>query len=216
MDGDPSDVDDRPAADRRAAFESALGNEYFALNGLRSSTTSEASTRASIFFTTLTGTLLALGFFGSETDSGRAVAYAAVPMVALLGVLTFLRSVELAVLDVRALQSMQRIRAYWRDLVPEGPDHFPRPVEGQAIDIVLDTGERRGLFRSVLTIAATVGLVDSLWIGASTAFAADDLDVAPAGAVAIGAAVGVLLGLVMFRHQTRRFNTVVGAAPQDA
>jgi hypothetical protein len=99
--------------------------------------------------------------------------------------------------------------------VPEGADHFPRPVEGQAIDIVLDTGERRGLFRSVLTVAATIGLVDSLWIGAGVAFASDDLGLPPGGAVAIGAAVGMLLALAMFRHQSRRFGMVVGRAPED-
>ena len=77
--------------ERRGAFESALGAEYFALSGLRSGTTAESSTRASMFFTTLTGTLLALGFLASSTDAAVPVAYAAVPTIAVLGVLSFLR-----------------------------------------------------------------------------------------------------------------------------
>ena len=135
--------DDRDANDVRAAFESALGGEYFALTGLRAGTTTESSARASMFFTTLTGTLLALGFLAGNTDAAVPVAYAAVPTIALLGLLNFLRLVELAVLDVRALQAIQRIRGYWRDLVPEGQTFFPAPAPGQALDIVLDTGERR-------------------------------------------------------------------------
>jgi hypothetical protein len=204
----------RDEADRRSAFEAALGNEYFALNGLRSSTTSEASTRASIYFTTLTGTLLALGFLAGTTEAAAPVAYAAVPTVALLGLLGFLRLVELAALDVRALQAMHRLRAYWRDLVPEGPEFFPAPASQQAIDIVLDTGERRGLFRSALTIAATVGLVNSLWLGAGVAFATADLGLPRAVAAATGVIVGLGLIVVMFRHQARRIGyVVVGDVP---
>ena len=59
----------RDDAERRAAFEAALGGEYFALNGLRASTTAEASTRATIYFTTMSGTLLALGFLAGSTDA---------------------------------------------------------------------------------------------------------------------------------------------------
>jgi hypothetical protein len=206
---------DRDLEDRRDAFESALGSEYFALHGVRSGTTNESSTRASLFFTTLTGTLLALGFLaGRDETSGaaEAVAYAAVPIVALLGFLTFLRLVELAVLDVRALQEIRRIRGYWSRLHPDAAAFFPRPVAGQAIDVLLDTGERSGLFRATLTIAATVGVMDSLWIGAGTAFAAFDVGLPTGAAVAVGVVVGVVLSIAMFRHQTRRFTDVLGRA----
>ena len=203
---------ERDEADRRSAFEAALGNEYFALNGLRSSTTSEASARASLYFTTMSGTLLALGFLAGTTEAASPVAYAAVPTVAVLGLLGFLRLVELAVLDVRALQAMNRLRAYWRELVPEGPAFFPPPAPGQAIDIVLDTGQRKGLFQATLTIAATVGLVNSLWIGAALTFAAADLGAPVPAAVCLGVAAGVALVVAMFRHQTRRFLHVVDDA----
>lgn len=207
----PPDDAGRNEAERRSAFEAALGGEYFALNGLRASTTAEASARASMYFTTLTGTLLALGFLAGATDAALPVAYAAVPTVALLGILCFLRLVELAVLDVRALQAIERLRGYWRELVPEGAEFFPAPVPGQAVDIVLDTGERRGLFRATLTIAATVGVVDSLWIGAGTGFAAADAGAPTGAAVAVGIGVGCGLVVAMFRHQSRRFAYVVGA-----
>jgi hypothetical protein len=132
-------------------------------------------------------------------------------LVAVLGLLSFLRLVELAVLDVRALQAINRIRGYYSGLAPQAPEFFPPPSPGQAIDIVLDTGERRGLFRATLTIAATVGLMDSLWIGAGVAFAAADGGVPTGLAVVIGVAVGVLLTIAMVRHQTSRFLYVVGA-----
>ena len=129
----------------------------------------------------------------------------------MLGLLAFLRLTELAALDVRALQAIQRVRSYWRDLVPEGAQYFPAPNAWQAVDIVLDTGERRGLFRATLTIAASVGLVNSLWLAAGVGFALADLGLPPAGAVVIGVVVGIAIVTVLFRHQTRRIGHVVGA-----
>jgi hypothetical protein len=207
---------DRDLEDRRDAFESALGSEYFALHGLRAGTTSESTSRASLFLTTLTGTLLALGFLAGNDGAATGVAYAAVPIVALLGFLTFLRLVEVAVLDVRALQEIRRIRRYWSRLHPEAAAFFPPPVAGQAIDVLLDTGERRGLLRSTLTIAATVGVMDSLWIGAGVGFAADDGGLPTAASVAIGIGVGVVLTAAMYRHQYRRFVHVLGRESEPA
>ena len=110
--------DQRP--DARGAFEAGLANEYFALSGLRASSIAEASTRATLFFTTLTGTVLALGFLASSTNAVVPVAYAALPIVILLGLLSFLRLVEISVEDVGALRAINRIRAYYGGLVPMG------------------------------------------------------------------------------------------------
>ncbi|MEP7115749.1 MAG: hypothetical protein ABI862_20965 [Ilumatobacteraceae bacterium] len=206
-------ADERSDADRREAFETALGSEYFALNGLRAGTTAEANARATLFFTTLTGTLLALGFLYGNTTAAAPVSYAALPTVGILGLLSFLRLVELAALDVRALQAMNRIRDYWRDLAPDGTEFFPRTAVGQAVDTVLDTGERRGLLRSTLTIAATVGLVDSLWIGAGVGFGVADAGSGTPLAVIIGSAIGLTIYGWMFRHQALRIGHVVGDAP---
>jgi hypothetical protein len=66
-----------------------------------------------MFFTTLRGTVLALGFLAGATDAVVPVAYAALPIVILLGVLSFLRLVEISVEDVGALRAINRIRAYY-------------------------------------------------------------------------------------------------------
>jgi hypothetical protein len=200
-------VDEAP--DRRSAFEAALGNEYFALSGLRASSIAEAGTRASLFFTTLTGTLLALGFLAGSTDAVTAVAYATIPAVVILGLLSFLRLVEISVEDVRALQAIDRIRSYYAQLVPEAVEYFPPPVSGQAINTSLDTGERRSFWRATLTIAATVGIVDTLLSGAAVAFAAGDLGVNTAVSALCGVVTAAVVGWTLLRHQTRRFEAVV-------
>jgi hypothetical protein len=47
-------TDEQPAA--RTAFETGLATDYFALSGLQSSSIAEAGVRATMLFTTLTGT----------------------------------------------------------------------------------------------------------------------------------------------------------------
>ena len=196
--------------DRRAAFETALGYEYFGLQGLRSSSIAEAGTRAGLYFTTLTGTVLALGFLAGNTDAVRWVAYAALPIVVLLGLLSFLRLVEVSIEDVRALQAINRIRAYYSGLVPEAAEYFPAPDHAQAINTMVDTGMHRGRGRGSLTIASSVGVVNTLVCGATVAFAAADWGLPHPAAAAVGGAVAVVVGWLIFRYQHNRFVATVG------
>jgi multidrug transporter EmrE-like cation transporter len=199
--------DERP--DGRSAFEAGLANEYFALSGLRSSSIAEAGTRATLFFTTLTGTVLALGFLAGTTNAVVPVAYAALPIVILLGLLSFLRLVDISVEDVGALGAINRIRAYYAGLVPEGTEYFPAPGQTQAINELVDIGERRATWRAALTIAATVGVMDALVTGASLAFALSHLGAPTALAVVAGIAVALAIIWGMFLYQSRRFGAAL-------
>jgi hypothetical protein len=195
--------DERP--DARSAFEAGLATEYFALSGLRSSSIAEAGTRATMFFTTLTGTVLALGFLAGATDAVVPVAYAALPIVILLGVLSFLRLVEISVEDVGALRAINRIRAYYGGLVPGGTEYFPAPAQLQAINELVDVGAQRAPWRAALTIAATVGVMDALVAGASLAFALAHAGMPTALGVAIGTVLAVVMIVALFAYQTQRF-----------
>jgi hypothetical protein len=199
--------EERP--DARGAFETGLATEYFALSGLRSSSIAEAGTRATMFFTTLTGTVLALGFLAGSTDAVVPVAYAALPIVIVLGVLSFLRLVEISVEDVAALRSINRIRSYYGGLVPEGAEYFPPPAGQQAVTDLVTTGARQAPWRAALTIGATVGVLDALVAGASLAFAVAHGGMSTPLAVVIGAVLALLMIVGLFAYQTHRFHTVL-------
>ena len=170
-------TDERP--DGRSAFEAGLANEYFALSGLRASSIAEAGTRATLFFTTLTGTVLALGFLAGTTSA------------------------------VVALRAINRIRTYYAGLVPEGTDYFPAPGQKQAINELVDIGERRALWRATLTIAATVGVMDALVTGASLAFALSHVGAPTALAVVMGIIVALAIIWGIFVYQSRRFGAAL-------
>jgi hypothetical protein len=108
------------------------------------------------------------------------------------------------------LQAIEHIREYYAGLVPEAVDYFPAPGRKQAVNTLLDTGEHRSLWRATLTIAATVGIVNTLVTGAAVAFALGDLGLHVALAVTCGIVVAALVGWALMRHQSRRFVAVVG------
>jgi hypothetical protein len=55
--------------------------------------------------------VLALGFLAGTTDAVVPVAFAALPIVILLGLLNFLRLVDISIEDVGALRAINRIPA---------------------------------------------------------------------------------------------------------
>jgi hypothetical protein len=134
------------------------------------------------------------------------VAYAALPIVILLGLLSFLRLVDISVEDVGALRAINRIRAYYGGLVPDGLQYFPTP--GKAINELVDARY------AALGIAATVGVMDALVVGASLALAHAGL--ATPLAVVIGLALALVMTCALFAHQTHRFHAALRAGETAA
>lgn len=103
---------------------SALVTEHFVLQSARGVTTSEAGSRSSLYLTALSSALVAFGFLGG----GPALvpfAAAVLPALFVLGEFTYVRLLETSIEDVLLLRSIQRIRGYYRDLVPEAPSTSP-------------------------------------------------------------------------------------------
>jgi hypothetical protein len=193
----------------RSAFLAALGNEYFALQTLRASSIGEAGSRAALFFTTLTGTVVALGFLAGQPEAAQPFAYAAMPIVAIVGLLSFLRLVEISVEDVAALRAMNRIRAFYSTLDTEAARFFTSPTSGQAINQLMSTGAHKSKWQAALTISATVAVVEALLVGAATAFAVGDGTGSVPASVAAGAVSALVVGVLLGIHQQRRFAQVL-------
>lgn len=190
-------------ADRPAAFYNALLTEHFVLESARGITVSESGTRASIYLTTLSSALVAFGFL---SGTGYALGYLAVviPVVVVLGVFTYERLVETSLEDVAALDAIQRIRGYYRRLLPGAERYFPRPEGPHAPNEMLDIGRRaswRGVF---FTLSSAIAVVNSMVAGAGVALLVARF--AEAGtAVGSGLTVAVVLAVLHGLYQERRY-----------
>src|SRR3954454_25160153 len=111
---------------RRAPLAESLGprlgptaafatTEHFNLQTARALTVSEANGRASIYLAALSGNLIALAFVGQMSRLGAAFyAFALIllPVLALMGVVTFLRLVQSSIEDIRCAHGIALLRSF--------------------------------------------------------------------------------------------------------
>jgi len=80
-----------------------MTTEHYNLQGASAATISESNGRASLFLSTVSGTLLALSF---------------------VGLVTFVRALETAVANILYLLGINRIRHYYTEVAPEIAPYF--------------------------------------------------------------------------------------------
>ena len=117
-----------PAAEDRLML--ALTTEHFTLQTARSATISESAGRAALFLFMVSSGIVALAFAGQSSGLGPAfdlLALTILPVLVLLGSLTYLRLVQSAVEDLRLATEIERIRARYREIAPEATRYF-RPL----------------------------------------------------------------------------------------
>jgi len=138
-----------------------LTTEHFVLQTARGATISEANGRAAIYLGTLSSGLIALGFVAGDQRRFPTFVAVVLPALLMLGLFTFVRMVATSVENVRYLIRIQHIRAWYRQLAPDGSwfaDAKPSGVDAddEAAAALTTTGIRPGPMRMLYTAAAMV------------------------------------------------------------
>lgn len=172
-----------------AGLNGALGTELFVLQSVASSTIAEAGTRSTIYLSTLSSGLVAIGFAGGSPTLLAALTFTVLPTIFMLGWFTVVRLVDTSVENITVRRRMVRIREHFVSLHPSGPDliALDNPRTGE-----LGVRYLRSSF--LFTMASMIGTVNSVLGGAIVAllllFAGA---VEPLLAQISGAIVGVIL-----------------------
>jgi len=201
-----TDEHDTSADDARLI--TALTTEHFALQSMRSTITSEAGTRASLYIGALSSTLIALGFAAQFEDAFAPFAGAALPALVILGFFTYVRLAETSVEDLHYLGRIQRIRSYYRRLTPEPDRYFPGTAErsDQALFEAMAIAPRQR-FQFLFTAASMVAAINSIVGGVGVALLlAGALDVDQAIAIPVGVLVALAAMALHGLDQVRRFD----------
>ena len=124
---------------RQQAFVAALVTEHFVQASARAATITESNGRAAIYLSTVSSGLVAFGFLAQGAGRLDPFVAAVLPALFILGVFTFVRlvqtGIEAAVLSVQ----IQRIRGYYRTLVPEAQQFFDPPGTDDALAVAMAT-----------------------------------------------------------------------------
>jgi hypothetical protein len=181
--------------------------EHFNLQTARAVTVSEANGRASIYLAALSGNLIALAFVGQTSRLGAAFyAFALIllPVLAFVGVVTFLRLVQSSIEDLAYAHRIALLRSFYLRVAPELEPYLVA-VSGTRAAAPFD-GEKLApsAWQLTLTAAGMVAVVNSVVVAACAGLL---LEAAGVHSLAISVAVGAVIGAAAFtlheRHHRR-------------
>jgi hypothetical protein len=181
--------------------------EHFNLQTARALTVSEANGRASIYLAAVSSNLIALAFIGqiSRLDAAfYAFALILLPVLAFVGVVTFVRLVQSSIEDIAYAHRIGLLRSFYLRVSPELEPHLV-VVRGTRSAAPFDD-ERRGpsAWQLTLTAAGIVAVVNSVVLAACAGLV---LEAAGADSLAVSLANGAVVGAGAFslhhRHHRR-------------
>ena len=200
---------------REQAFISALTTEQFVLQAARSANVGEMTGRGTIYMGAVSSSLIALGFLAQVVTHLDPFVAAVLPAVFLLGEFTFAALVRNTLENLVLLRQMQRIRGYYRTLVPEAQQFFDPPGTNDALAVAMATsGNRASPVEMLFTAAAMIAAVNSILGGAGLALLAGKLTpLGSATALTIGAVGTVILFGLHLLYGYRRAASTAGWPP---
>ena len=191
----------------RQELLTALTTEHFTLQGARSQTMGESSSRASLYILSVSSTLVALGFIGQLSEVGdtfNLFALIALPTVYLLGAFTFVRLVELGAEDFLYGLAINRIRGYYKQQAGDRAELFLLSGHDDGRGVFANTGVPVENRPQYFTFGAVVAVVNSVVGGSAVAIALGAVADAPLGtAAAIGGAAALLSLIGWLRYADR-------------
>jgi hypothetical protein len=163
-----------------------ITTEHFTLQGARAATIAESTGRATMFLSSVSGGLIALGLVATATRLGTAFyAFGLVllPLLAFVGVVSFERTLQNGVEDHGYARRIARLRAYYFD---EAPELLPYLLSVPATDRLAVMGILGGRWQAWRTIAGMIAVIT-----ATLAASAAGLLAAVASGHSLGAALAV-------------------------
>lgn len=202
-DSGPSSDDRETRVDPPAAAVTFITTEHFTLQGARAATIAESTGRATMFLTSVTGGLVALGLVATASRVGTAFyafGLALLPTLMLIGLVTFERVLQSGIEDYGYARRIALLRSYYFEKAPELTPYLLSVPPPERLHV-------QGLWASraqgLRTVAGMIGVITAVLAGSTVGLiiaAASERSLALALAVAIPVAVGVLIGLLQYEH----------------
>ena len=157
---DRSNKPDQADGDPRPAVVTFVTTEHFTLQGARSSTISESTSRASVFLGAVSGGLIALGLVATAAKTGVAFymfGLILLPTLAFAGLATFHRVLQTGIEDLAYARRIAQLRDYYFDHAPELAGYLLNPAER-----LPTPGLGIGLWQQFLTVAGMVAVITAI------------------------------------------------------
>jgi hypothetical protein len=196
-----------------AQLLTALTTEHFTLQGARSQTISEVSARASVYMTSVSSSLVALGFVSQVADGVGVIfnvfALTVLPAIYFLGCATYVRLVECSAEDLRYGIAINRIRGYYKELADERADLFLLSAHDDAAGVFLNMGLSPDRRSPAFAFSTAVAVVNGVVGGALAALA---LGTVPDVTLWLATVVGVVVAAASIVGWVRHAGRILESA----
>ena len=188
----PSALSDRSGV-TDAVRTQILATEHWSLLATRSMTWNEIFSRATMFMTVLSAAVVGIALVAQAADFGpgaRVFALLVLPVVLLVGVMTFVRLGEANSHDIMLVIGMNRLRHAYLELAPELEPYFvtAHHDDHAAILQTYGAGYRYSVGRVLGGTPALVAIINVVLAGVVAALAAAGLSATEAVVIAAGLA----------------------------
>jgi hypothetical protein len=198
----------------RQQLLTALTTEHFGLAGARAQATGESSSRAALYISAVSSTLVALGFIGQVTEVGDAFdvfALTALPTLYILGLFTFVRTVENGVEDLMLGRAINRIRNYYLEVAGEEAHYFMLSGHDDALGVMRNMGVSLERRQQYFTTGSMIAVINSVVGGAAVAIAIGTFTGAPLGvSTGVGGVAAIISLVQLLRREDRMYHEMGG------
>jgi hypothetical protein len=212
------DARDRPLGPDAAAI---LATEHWSLLAARSLIWNEAMSRATVFLTVLSASIIALALLADATGFGSqtaTVALVLLPVVFLLGIAAYARLVQINTEEFELVLAMNRLRHAYLEIEPGLERYFTTghhdDERGVIATYMLDGPSRSWLWVHFLVNTPTiVATIDAALAAAVVALLLEVADASRAAMVAGGTVAFVVVWGLLFRFQMQTLRPLRGKKP---
>jgi hypothetical protein len=193
-----------PDAARRALRVQMLATEHWSLLATRSLSWNESFSRAGMFLSLLSMSVVALALVAQATAFGDAFAIFALlllPVVLFVGVATYVRLVEINNEDYVWVLGMNRLRRAYLELEPDLASHFITGTTEDHAGVMLTYGTHAGgsnLGHGLITTPTTIAFVDAMIAAVLASIALVQLSMPMEPVAAVGVVVFLATILVLW------------------
>jgi hypothetical protein len=145
-----------------------MTTEHYNLQTGRSMSISEASGRASLFLSTVSTALVALSFVGQISHLGNefyVFALILFPSLFFIGLVTFERTVQVAIEDIIYARGINRIRHLYIEIAPQVADYFVLPHYDDDLSVYGSEGAKISWWQAFLTMSGMIAVINSVLAG---------------------------------------------------
>jgi hypothetical protein len=208
--------------DPRPSAVNFVTTEHFALQSARAATIAESTGRATMFLTSASGGLIALGLVATAAGVGTAfyaLGLVLLPTLAFVGLVTFERALQIGLEDVLLMRRIALLRKYYFREAPELQQYLVSVSLSEVLTAgrLLAGGGQLFAGQSLRTVAGMVGVITAVLAGATASLAAIAASSHSLAAALISGVVVALAAMtVLMRFQVRAYRSLADLDSGDA